>query len=256
MSTRFRDENDLVRRSLADAQAFADTIRHYGPESREAITWATYGGRLGRIGGLDDTDAAVEELENYYSQVEPHNACWVDNTTLVSAMQVTSGADGFLTPITLWDLAQLCNAVVFYDRIYHHADGDVDDDTLNHALGDNVLRPVTIPSRMPASLKDPTPTPFNGVVFQLNEIWEDSHTRLQQLSTAVGIDVDVDGSELAAMTRSWEVVLGRTFDPQDLVNSQVLRLRFQSPSHHLPQQIVQADNSSSPLNRPGFCITF
>jgi hypothetical protein len=241
------NEAQLVDAAVEDAAAFAGQADHFGFDSREMEAWADYGGHLNWMSTLVNTPEARAELDEYSSQVTPAGCAWMDNTTIVTASALLSDVGpNLLTPVTMWDLATWCRAVVCYERIYHHRHDAVHDDEINRLLGADVVHAVDIPDRPPS---EGLPQPYNGVIFRLCEIEKDAEHRIKQLADAVGTD-SLDGRELEAVRRGWSEILGRDLTTEDVVDWRTMSVAFTSQSLRLLEEIAAVDNIKQPTPSP------
>jgi hypothetical protein len=201
--------------------------------------------------GAVGDEAGLADLDGYKAKVSrPHGAAWLDNTTLVTATTLLSDDSGHaMTPLTAWDLATFCRAVVCYERIYHHEHPEVDDQRINALLGADVLYPVPLPVR-PSTSGSPLPEPWNGAHRLMCEFWERSLRRLADIRAAGGKST-ADARFLAAIRAAWMHALRRDdLELDDFVNVKDASTRWTSPSNRLLVQmadITQLWLDSSPV---------
>jgi hypothetical protein len=232
----FRDFDELILTARGNGQRHADTVRLFGDDAPQVLANAEFG--LDFSSGAGASAAGLEALERYRGLVtQPDGSGWMDNTTLLTAVTLISD-DGVeaMTPLTVWDLATFVRAVVSYERIYHHAHPQVDDQTINQRLGHDVLCPLPLPVQ--PSHDSPLPEPWEGPHRFMCDLWSDAFSWLRRLSASSGKDT-LDGRELSVVLDAWRHALHRSdIAVGDLTDWEKASTRWTSPSNRLLQEIA------------------
>src|ERR1700733_135933 len=164
-----KDIDDLICKARDDAQAHANTVRHFGEESPQVLANVEFG--LTFSSAAASSPPGFAELKQYRDLVSRREGSgWMDNTTLLTAVTLISdGGPEAMTPLTVWDLATFVRAAASYERIYHHMHPQIDDNAINQRLGQTVLCAVPLPPETPDGLDLPKP-------------WEGPHRFMCELS--------------------------------------------------------------------------
>ena len=166
-----------------------------------------------QLGGSDDADD-LEELRTWLAvpSTVPGTSALVDTTTAITLTSLLSGEDR-LTPLTLWDLSRVITAIICYDNLFHFAHREVDDETINRQLGDDVFHSLPLPS--PGVGYD-----RQGVRGLFNRAWTDTQHLMDEFSSQVTMPrrrAAILGREVEHLARQWSIVLGRPLSASDVI---------------------------------------
>jgi hypothetical protein len=240
------DIGDLIRNARDGAQAYADTVRHFGEESPQVLANIELG--LALSSSAASSPSGFAELKRYRGLVSQREASgWMDNTTLLTAVTLMShGAAEVMTPLTIWDLATFVRAAISYERIYHHAHPQIDDRAINQLLGQDVICAVPLPMPTPPGLL--LPDPWEGPHRFMCELWEESLSWLKRLSERPARET-LDGRELRALQAAWSRALNRPdIQVEDFTDWKDISTSWISPSDELLQQIAQGTSVQATLD--------
>lgn len=229
--------DDLIAGAREEASDFAGSVAALGSDSPAVAAHVELGVPLSSASA--HAEPGLNALREYRSRVaDDSGGGWMDNTTIVTAEVLMSevGPDAFST-LTLWDLVTFFDAVVGYERIYHHEHPGVDDTEINRRLGDDVFKPVPLPVQGP-SATDLVPDPWDGPHRFMCEVWDQGYEWLRRLSMSAGLR-NLYSSQLAAVRDAWALALDRPeLTAAEMVDREELSTSWVSPSDMLLQQMV------------------
>jgi hypothetical protein len=231
--------DELISRSESDVEVHAEVLSQ--DEARVAgFIDFDIPFRSSPVTDQDDLSDVTQWLQQ--PRRYPGGGVLLDNTTIVTLTSLL--ADGaWLSPLTLWDLGRAVTALVTYDNIFHFANSEVNDDAVNTALGESVLRPLSLPDIGPTY--DPT-----GVRGLFNQAWSCTEMLMQRLEASVGTST-VEGLEIEALTHQWSLALGRPLTPTDVVNTEQSDHEWNSPGAALLAQLWRVSTLYSIKILPG-----
>jgi hypothetical protein len=224
--------DDLISRSESRVAAYAETL---SKDETRVTGFIDFDIPLQSSAAASQDD--LSEVTQWLQQPRryPGSGVLLDNTTIVTLTSLFAGDR--LTPLTLWDLSRAVTALVTYDNIFHFANPEVNDDTLNTGLGQDVFRPLSLPDTGPQY--DP-----RGVRGLFNTAWEDTHALMKQLEASVGT-ATVEGLEIEALIRQWSLAVGRPLTPADVVNTKLSRIEWSSPGAALLAELWRTTSTNS-----------
>jgi hypothetical protein len=199
--------DDLIQRAAHDAEKIAPILQDAESPTVEAFVAFD----IPYTSGVVTTAAELEEVDRWLkfpSELAGTNAL-VDTTTIATLTSLLANGER-LTPLTLWDLSQAVNALVCYDHLLHFANAEVDDDSMNGALGENVFCSLALPDTGQAY--EP-----GGVRGLFRSAWADTDTLMNRLSENAGRDT-LEGKSLQEFAWQWSMILGQTLSVEDVSN--------------------------------------
>jgi hypothetical protein len=100
--------------------------------------------------------------------------------------------------------------MVCYDHLFHFTNPDVDDDSMNRALGEAVFCALPLP--------DPGPEgDLHGVRGLFRTAWAETDTLLKRLSDNAGL-ATLEGKSVEEFVWQWSMILGRPLSADDVIN--------------------------------------
>jgi hypothetical protein len=198
---------DLIARAGENAEKIAPILKDADSPSVEAFVASD----IPYTSDVVTTAADLDEVDRWLkfpSEVAGTNAL-VDNTTIATLASLLVNGER-LTPLTLWDLSRTVNALVCYDHLFHFANADVDDATINGVLGENVFCTLALPD---------TGQEYEtrGVRGLFRTAWSDTDSLMNRLSENAGRDT-VEGRSLHEFAWQWSMILGQTLSVEDVSN--------------------------------------
>jgi hypothetical protein len=210
--------DDFIRRSESRAVIAAETLALDDARVTAFIEFNIPINQLSPVGNRSDLVDLVQWLQQ--PRRFPGTGVLLDNTTIVTLTTLLAGADR-LSPLTLWDLGRAIMALITYDNVFHFANSEVNDDTLNAALGQDVFHALSLPHTGP----DYDPSGVRGL---FNQAWASTENVMQRLEASVGTDT-MEGLEIEALISQWSLALGRTLTPGDVIDTQLSNYEWNSP---------------------------
>ena len=229
--------SELVAGACADAEAFANTVATMGDDAPAVVAAVDLGVRLESEAAIGES--GLVDLRAYRGHVTGDTGgAWVDNTTILTAATLMSEAGpAALTPLTLWDLVTFFDAVVGYERIYHHAHPGIDDLDLNRCLGGRIFRAVPLPLQEPGTAEI-LPDPWEGAHRFMCDVWDQGYNWLKRLASNERPDT-LDGEQLAAVLDAWAHALDRPdLKAAEILDWEAISEVWQSPSDVLLRRMV------------------
>lgn len=227
----------LIVGAREDAPAFAHSVAALGNHSPSVEALVDLGVPLSSASA--HTEPGLRALREYRSRVaEDSGGGWMDNTTIVTAGALMSeeAPDAF-SALTLWDLVTFFDAIVGFERIYHHEHPGVDDAEINRRLGGDVFKPIPLPVQGPGATHL-LPDPWDGPHRFMYEVWDQGCGWLKRLSLSAS-SRNLNGLQLAAVRDAWALALDRPdLTAEEIVDCEELSTNWVSPSDMLLQQMV------------------
>jgi len=227
----------LIAVARDDAPAFARSVAALGNDSPSVEAFVDLGVPLSSASA--HTESGLRALRKYRSKVaEDTGGGWMDNTTIVTAGALMSdgGPDAF-SALTLWDLVTFFDAIIGFERIYHHEHPGVEDAEINRRLGGDVFKPIPLPVQGPAATYL-LPDPWDGPHRFMCEVWDQGHSWLKGLSLNAR-SRNLKGLQLAAVRDAWALALDRPeLTAEEMVDCEELSTSWVSPSDMLLKQMV------------------
>jgi hypothetical protein len=198
---------DLVARAEQNAEDIAPILNNTDSPAVEAFVAAD----VPYTSKVATTAADLDEVSRWLKvpSEAPGTNALIDTTTVVTLTSLLAGGDR-LTPLTLWDLSRAVTALVCYDHLFHFTNPEVDDDTVNRALGENVFCSLALPE--PGPEDDP-----HGVRGLFRTAWSETATLMNRLSQNAG-RATVEGKSVDEFAWQWSMILGRTLSAADVIN--------------------------------------
>jgi hypothetical protein len=215
----------LLRSANGRVKGMAEGLHQDGP-AVEAYVEASV--PLGS--GAAATSDALDEIKRWVAAPNQWGGTgvFVDTTTIVTLTSLLGGADR-MSCLTLWDLSRITTAIVCFDRVFHLASSEIDDQALNALVGPDVFCPLELPSIGP----DHDSLGIRGL---FNTAWWDTRRCMQALEEGTTL-TGLEPREIVDLVRQWSTVLGRPLQPKDVMSAAQSSYSWNSAGNKLLRQL-------------------
>jgi hypothetical protein len=202
----YRSVADLVARAKQNAADIAPILKIDSP-AVEAYVSAS----VPYTSNVVRTAADLADVTGWLKLPgQPRNNALIDTTTIVTLTGLLAGKNELLTPLTLWDLSRAVTAMVCYNHLFHFENAEVDDESINRELGENVFCALPLPEAGDAV--DPP-----GVRGLFKNALDQSNAWMRRLFENAGQGT-VEGKGVQEFIWQWSMILGKTLSASDVIN--------------------------------------